>query len=213
MEKLQYAALRKRTGTVVGARREYVRKVVIVESVEIYARASAGRFLARTICDRSRAGVSECGDPAMIGKESLSIGGPSWRGEVTTVHLGVGSDIQRFDWEEAISSVGEGCLMAYFDSSRDELGRGVGSWYGLRSAEGCVLVGMVVTVWDGGIAGMRLALVSLPVAPVLLLSDSKAAISAVCTPAACGWARTLDLRAVVDASGDWAHRGVPLRLV
>ena len=42
MEKLQYAGLRKCTGAVVGARREYVRKVAAVEGVEMFARASAG---------------------------------------------------------------------------------------------------------------------------------------------------------------------------
>ena len=59
---------------------------------------------------------------------------------------------------------------------------------------------------------MRLALESLPVVPVLLLSDSQSAISAVCNAAVCGWARTADLRAVVDAIGEWSSRGVPLCL-
>ena len=59
---------------------------------------------------------------------------------------------------------------------------------------------------------MRLALEALPVVPVLLLSDSQAAISAVYNAAACGWERTADLEGVVDAFGDWACRGVPLRL-
>ena len=59
---------------------------------------------------------------------------------------------------------------------------------------------------------MRLAQESVPVAPVLLLSDSQAALSAVCNAAACRWARTADLRAVVDAVGDWANHSVPLRL-
>ena len=49
MEKLQYAALLKCTGAVVASRKEYVRKIEAVESVEMYARALAGRFLARTI--------------------------------------------------------------------------------------------------------------------------------------------------------------------
>ena len=116
------------------------------------------------------------------------------------------------DWEEAISRVGEGCLVAYSDGSRDELGRVAGSWCGPRGAEGCVLVGMGATVWDGEIAGMRLALESLPVVHVLLLSDSQAAISAVCNAAAGGRARTADLRAGVDAIGEWNDRVVPLRL-
>ena len=37
-------------------------------------------------------------------------------------------------------------------------------------------MGTVVTVWDGEIAGIRLALESLPVTPLLVLSDSKAAL-------------------------------------
>ena len=131
---------------------------------------------------------------------------------VTTVDLGVGSDGLAVDWEEAISRVGEGCLVAYSDGSRDELGRVAGGWSGPRGTEGSVLVGMVATVWDRVIAGMRLALESLPVVPVLLLSDSQAAISAVCNTAVGGWARTADLRAVVDAIGEWNSRGVPLRL-
>ena len=59
---------------------------------------------------------------------------------------------------------------------------------------------------------MKLALKSLPVAPVLLMSDSQAAISAVCNVGACGWARTVDLKTVEDAFGEWAGRGVPLHL-
>ena len=65
-----------------------------------------------------------------------------------------------------------------------------------------MLVGTGATVWDGEIAGMRMALESLPVAPMLLLSDSQAAILAVCNAAAGGWARTADLKAVVDAIGE-----------
>ena len=42
-----------------GATREYVRKGAVMESVEIFARASAGRFLARTMCDPSRVGAAE----------------------------------------------------------------------------------------------------------------------------------------------------------
>ena len=75
MEKLHYVTLRKCTRAVVGARKEYVRKVVVVESVEIFARATAGRFLARTMCNLSRAGVAECGEPSLVGKGSQSLGG------------------------------------------------------------------------------------------------------------------------------------------
>ena len=212
MEKLQYAALRKCSGAVVGARKEYVRKIAAVESVEIYTRASAGRFLARTMCYPSLAGIAEGGDPALVGKGSLSLGGPCWRRMVATADLGVRSDSPRVDWEEVIFKVGEGCLVAYSDGSRDELGRVAGGWCGPRGAEGCVLVGMVATVWDGDIEGMRLALESLPVAPVLLLSDFQAAILAVCNVTVGGWAWTADLKAVVDAIGEWDNHAVPFLL-
>ena len=128
------------------------------------------------------------------------------------VDLGVGSGGVGGDWEVAIDRVGEGCLVAYSDGSQDEAGRVAGGWCGPRGAEGSVLVGRVATVWDREIAGMRLALESLPTVPVLLLSDSRAAISAVCGAASRGWARTADLRAVVDAIGVWVDRGVSLRL-
>ena len=212
MEKLQYAALRTCTGAVVGARKEYVRKVAAVESVEIFARAASGRFLARTLCYPSGAGVAECGGPTLVWKGSLSLGGACRQDVVATADLGVGSGGLRVDWKEAISRVREACLVAYSDGSRDESGRVAGGWCGPRGAVGCVLVGTVATVWGGEIAGMRLALESLPVAPVLLLSDSQAAISAVCNAAAVGCARTVDLRAVMDAFGEWDKRGVPLHL-
>ena len=72
-------------------------------------------------------------------------------------------------------------------------------------------VGSVATVWDGEIAGMRLALESVPVSPVLVLSDSQAAIASVRNAAICGSARSEDLRAVVDMVGEWGSAGVPIR--
>lgn len=45
---------------------------------------------------------------------------------------------------------------------------------------------------------MRLALESLPVTPLLMLSDSRVATASVMNVAACGHARCSDLRAVVD---------------
>ena len=59
-------------------------------------------------------------------------------------------------------------------------------------------------VWDGEVAGMRLALESLPVVPLLVLSDSRAALAAVRSAASAGVARTTDLRKVVDLVGEWA---------
>ena len=138
------------------------------------------------MCNPSRSRVAECGDPALVGKGSLSLVGPGWQGVAANADLGVGSGSLGVDWEEAISRIGEGCLVAYSDGSRDKLGRVAGGWYGPQGAKGCMLVGTLVTVWDRAIAGMRLAPESLPLAPVLLLSESQAAVLAVCNAAAGG---------------------------
>ena len=92
----------------------------------MFARASAGCFLTRMMCNPSRAGVAVCGDSALVVKELVSLVGLCWRWEVATVDLGVGSAGQGVDLEEAISKIVEGCLVAYSDGSRDELGRVVG---------------------------------------------------------------------------------------
>ena len=66
-------------------------------------------------------------------------------------------------------------------------------------------------MWDGEVTGIRLALESLPKVPLLVLSDSRAALAAVRSAASAGVARTADLRRVVDQVGEWALEGVPLR--
>ena len=71
-------------------------------------------------------------------------------------------------------------------------------------------VGSVAIVWDGEIAGMRSALESVAVSPVLVLSDSQAAIASVRNAAACGSARSADLRSVVDMVRDWTSARVPI---
>ena len=111
----------------------------------------------------------------------------------------------------AIECVRNGCVVAFTDGSRDDAGRVAGGWCDSRGGEGCELVGTVVTVWDGEIAGMRLALESLPVAPLLILSDLKAALAAVRNAASTGEARTADLMRVVDLVGEWALAGAELR--
>ena len=58
---------------------------------------------------------------------------------------------------------------------------------------------------------MRLVLEAQVVAPLLVLSDSRAALAAVKNAAGVGKARTADLRAVVDLVGTWNEAGVELR--
>ena len=82
---------------------------------------------------------------------------------------------------------------------------------GVPGGSGSVAVGTVATVWDGEIAGMRLALESVAVSPMLVLSDSRVAITSVRNTAACGSAWTADLQAVVHMIGEWDSAGVPIR--
>ena len=77
---LQYAALRKCTGAVLGSQKVVVQCVSTVEDVEVFARAAAGRFLARTMYDLVRTGVAAASDPILAGKGVLSLSGACWHG-------------------------------------------------------------------------------------------------------------------------------------
>ena len=103
------------------------------------------------------------------------------------------------------------CVVAFSDGSRDESGRVAGGWCDLRGGKGCGLVGSVAKVWDGEIAGIRMALEAQPVVPLLVLSDSRAALTVLKNAASVGKARTADLRGVVDLVGTWDGGGVELR--
>ena len=71
VEKPQYAALQKCTGAVVGSQKKSVWKVVAVDSVKVFARATMGRFLARTMDNLGRPAVVSSSDPGLEGKGSL----------------------------------------------------------------------------------------------------------------------------------------------
>lgn len=66
----------------------------------------------------------------------------------------------------------------------------------------------MTTVWDEEIASMWLALDSVMVSHVLVVSDSQAAIALMQNSAACGSARMADLRAIVDMVEEWDSAGV-----
>ena len=155
-----------------------------MEDVETFARAAAGRFLARTMCDPIRAGVAAADDQLLAGVGTLSLGGACWRGGVDVVDLGLDGSASVVEWEEAIVRVSGGANLLFTDGSRDESGRVGGGWWGSRGGSGSEAVGTVATVWDGEIAGMRLALELVAVSPVLVLSDSQAAIASVRNAAA-----------------------------
>ena len=211
MGSLQYAALRKCTRAVLGSQKTLVRGVAAVEDVETFASAAAGRFLARRMCNPVRAGVAMADDPVLEGKGALSLGGPCWHRVVEVVDLRLGGDASVGDWEAAIERARDGVALLFRDGSRDESGRVGGGWWGSRGGCGSVALGTVATVWDGEIPGMRLALESIAVASVLVLSDSQSVIASIRNAAARGSARSADLRAVVDMVGEWTCARVPIR--
>ena len=132
MELLQYAALRKCTMAVLGSRMILVQGVVVVEDVETFAREAAGRFLARTMCEPVRAGVAVAGDPVLVGKGVLSLGGTYCSGVVEVVDLGLGGVASVCEWEDAIARVRGAADLLFTDGSRYESGRVGGSWWGSR---------------------------------------------------------------------------------
>lgn len=87
-----------------------------------FARATTGRFLARTKYDPDRAWVVANEDGALIGVGDLSLRGPCWKGEIGVVDMGIGPKGTREDWEGAIARTSQGCTVAFTDGSRDEGG-------------------------------------------------------------------------------------------
>ena len=91
----------------------------------------------------------------------------------------------------------------YSDESKLANGRVGGGWYGNGWAgstpSGAVSVGETSTVWDGEISGMLGAIANFDKGErILLLADSKAAISAVKKAGIKGKARTADLKQLIE---------------
>ena len=120
---------------------------------------------------------------------------------VVVADLGLGREASVEDWEAAIEQVCGDDDLLFTDGSGDESGRVGGGWWGSRGGSGSVAVDAVATVWDGEVVRMPLALESVAVSPVLVLSDSQPAIASVRNAVACGSARMADLQAVVDMVG------------
>ena len=117
-----------------------------MEDVETFARAAAGRFLTRTMCDPVRARVAMAGDPVLEGKGALSLGGSCWRGDVVVVDLGLDGGASVGEWEAAIEGARGSDSLLFTDGSHDESGRVGGGWWGSRGGSGSVAVGTVATV-------------------------------------------------------------------
>ena len=140
MTLLQNVAMRKTLGAVKGSSGRKANTIAAVEDVETFARAAAGRFLAHTICDPSRAGVGVV-DEGIAGKDWLSFRRDCWRGHVDVVDLGPCKSSTSEVWEQAIKEAGERRLVVYTDGSRDGDGWVGGRWYGLENGACSVAVG------------------------------------------------------------------------
>lgn len=169
-------------------------------------------FLARTLCDPSRAGMAEPVGDELVGAGTLAPGGPCWRGVMEVVDLGFGKDSSTGVWERAIASASCWDLVVYTDGSMGEDGVVVGGWSCSRGGQGSVSVGKVATVWDGEVAGTRVALESVADVSILVVVDSTAATSAVVAAARCGRVRTRDLVVVVDTDGRCIDGELRMRL-
>ena len=113
--------------------------------------------------------------------------------------------------EVAIEKTASGDMVVYTDGSRDQEGRVGGRWYADGNGAGSVAVGLVATVWDWEVAGIRQALrLSLEVG-ILVLSDSKAALLSIKRAARYGHGRIRDLVEVVDEVGRRTGMGLGIR--
>lgn len=129
-----------------GARKESVRKVSVVESAHGFTRATPGRFLACMTCDLNRAEVAEGGDKALWLEGTLSLGGRCCNRVVAVVDLVVRSTGKKIKWDQAIAGVGNDGTVASNDSSKEDEGKVAGGQYGSHVGEGSILVRSVATL-------------------------------------------------------------------
>ena len=204
---LQYQALRKCTGATLGASREKVNYITRVEDVKTILDSTEVRYLARCATDSTT--TSDLWDaPPLLkrptvadrllaqarvkSKEEIEWGGDIDRYELQETNLQCGPSTPTTTWEKAISLTKRTPI--YSDGSRSEEGV-VGGGYYLQQGQLGVRVGMMATVGDGEITGMKLGLRAAgnTEEKIIILSDSKAAIQAVINAGRRGKARTRDL--------------------
>lgn len=129
-----------------GTSEESVRKVAVVDSVQLFARATWGRFLAWTLCDPDRAVVAMTTDEALWCPGELLLVGPWCRQEVLGIDLEVGSEGTKEEWEEPIGRVGVDYIIAFTDGGRHTEGKVTGGWCRSHEGKRYMLVGSVTTV-------------------------------------------------------------------
>ena len=126
-------------------------------------------------------------------------GGACLRTEVGVVDLQLGANAKPWEWEQAVVQVAGDRRVVFTDWSKGEGCDGVvgEGWFEDEEMKGNITVGSKATVWDGEIAGLQGALRMVGNTPVLLLTDSRAAIQAVQKAGKRGVARTRGLAEVV----------------
>ena len=172
MTKLQYAALRKATGAITGARMESVSRIAGVESVDTCLNVMQSRFMARAIGDPRGVGdilqgtILRRDDSALDGKillrttagweNPIESGGECPTIEVDNRTLEIPKDAASEDWVRAIAGAAQGRRVIYFDGSKAKGVEGMvgGGWFESDDIRGAVAVGGRATVWDGEVVGM-----------------------------------------------------------
>ena len=210
MTLLQNAALCKTLGAVTGSSGNKISAIAAVESVEVFAEAATGRFLAQTMCDPRRAEIGQV-ERALEGAVSLSLGGSSSQEEANVVGLGPCRTSTPAVWEAAIMEAANSDMMVYTNGSRDQEGRVEGGWHADGNGPGSVAVGLIATVWDGKVAGIRQALRLTPDVGILVLSDSRAALLGMRRAARSGHGRTKHLVEVIEEVGRSTGIGLVVR--
>lgn len=101
-----------------GSSGDKVNAIATMEGVEVFAKTAPRRFLARTLCNPLRAGISQL-DDEFEEAEDLSLGGGSWQGEVSMVDLGPCKTSTPATWTAPIGVAAGGTLVGYTNVSRD----------------------------------------------------------------------------------------------
>ena len=145
MTLLPNVPLQKALGVVKGSSGNKISAIASVESVEVFAEAATGRFLARTMCYPLRVGIRRV-ERALEEVGSLRLGGSCWQREINVVDLGPCRTSTPAVWEAAIAVTANEDMVVYTYGSRDQEDRVVGGWHADGDGAGSVAVGLVATV-------------------------------------------------------------------
>lgn len=119
MTLLQNVALGRTLGPVKGSSGDKISPIAAVESIEVFAVAATGRFLARTICNPLRAGIARV-ERALEEVGSRLLGGSYWQGKINVLNLGPRTTSTSAVWEAIIAEMANRDMGVYPHESRDQ---------------------------------------------------------------------------------------------